>query len=372
MVLGMSRDQYNCMKDPNRKPEDARVIYLNPAVFGGSYSKPALYIRPIKYTGWMGFVQVFFPEYTPCKPHSQDLVDFDEINSVIQKYFPNMAEDPRLSLDPACVRETPFNRIMNRAAKVGMYSLVIAAVRIYAATHIFKAIGTFAKIMPKFPDNFSSIYSAYIVERMEEDFKDAQGGFAEAFNSFKDDEFWYGFLEQSVECYDFLVENGEITPPPKGGYMQEAFDAINDLQTEYAFPYRQTTKRTYTDSDGNKTRQVVLGLFDAKMAGEAGFFQSLKGYRSDENFEGIQSVEDHAKLILQQLMNYELTKMGKRMVENMRQYGFNPSIFDLDYYIFSEMCTGGEGLSFVGPEAVEIVEDLPDPGDTTGGSFGGP
>lgn len=357
MVLGISRDQYNAMQRGNA--EDARVIYLNPGTFGGSYSSPAMYIKPLKYTGWMGFVQVFFPEYTPCKPHSQDIVDFDEINQMIMKYFPNMSEDPRLSLDPECVRETPFNRIMNRSAKTGMYSLIIAAVRIYASAHIFKSMGTFSKIMPKFPDNFSSIYSAYIVEKMEEDFRDAQGGFAEAFNSFKDDEFWYGFLEQSVECYDFLVENGEIIPPPKGGYLQNAFDAINDLQTAYAFPYRPTIKRRFTDGDGNKVKQVVLGLWDAKMAGEAGFFQSLKGYRSDEAFEGVQSVEEHAKIILQQLVNHELTKMGLRMVENMRQYGFNPSIFDLDYYIFSEMSAGGEALSFVGPEAVEIVQDLP-------------
>ena len=361
MVLGISRDQFNCINDPDRDPSDARVVYLNPATFGGSYSKPALYIKPLKYTGWMGFVQVFFPDYTPCKPHNQDLVDFDEINSMIQKYFPNMAEDPRLQLDPECVRETPFNRIMNRAAKSGMYSLIIAAIRIYASAHIFKAMGVFSKIMPKFPDNFSSIYSAYIVERMEEDFKDAQGGFAEAFTTFKDDEFWYGFLEQSVECYDFLVENGEITPPPKGGFLQSAFDAINNLQTEFGFAYRQTTERTYTDSEGEKVKQVVLGLFDAKMAGEAGFFQSLKSYRSDENLEGVQSVEEHAKLILQQLVNYELTKMGTRMVENMRQNGFNPEIFDLDYYIFSEMCAGSS-LQFLGPEAVEIASELPDPG----------
>ena len=169
-----------------------------------------------------------------------------------------------------------------------------------------------------------------------------------------------------------MVEAGEITPPPKGGYLQGAFDAINDLQTEYAFPYRQTTKRRFTDSDGNKVKQVVLGLFDAKMAGEAGFFQSLKGYRSDENFEGIQSVEEHAKIILQQLVNHELTKMGKRMVNNMRQYGFNPVIFDLDYFIFSELSAGGESLNFAGPEVVEQIVDLPDQSDTGGHPAGGP
>ena len=40
------------------------------------------------------------------------------------------------------------------------------------------------------------------------------------------------------------------------------------------------------------------------------------------------------------------------MVESMRQYGFNPEIFDLDYYIFSEMSVKGvrKSLNFVGPE----------------------
>ena len=67
--------------------------------------------------------------------------------------------------------------------------------------------------MPKFPDNFSNIYSAYIVERMEEDFKDAQGAFWEAFTTFKDEEFWYAFLEQSVQTYARLLETGDIREP---------------------------------------------------------------------------------------------------------------------------------------------------------------
>ena len=72
-------------------------------------------------------------------------------------------------------------------------------------------------------------------------------------------------------------------------------------------------------------------MHDKKMAGEAGWFQSLKGIRSDENLEAIQSVEEHAKLILMQLVNHELSVMGEKMVGNMRKYGFNPDIFDLDY-----------------------------------------
>ena len=74
---------------------------------------------------------------------------------------------------------------------------------------------------------------------MEEDFKDAQGAFWEAFNTFKDEEFWYAFLEQSVECYDFLVNAGAMPPPTEGGHLQDAIDNINNLQTDYPFTYRR-------------------------------------------------------------------------------------------------------------------------------------
>ena len=229
--------------------------------------------------------------------------------------------------------------------------------------------------MPKFPDNFSTIYSAYIVERMEEDFKDAQGAFWEAFTTFKDEEFWYAFLEQSVECYDFLVESGAIDPPTEGGHLQAAFDNINNLQTDYPFVYRPTTTRKYKNSKGNKIKQTVLGMHDLKAAGEAGWFQSLRGIRADQNLEAVQAVEEYAKLILMQLVNHELSVMGEKMVKNMRKHGFNPDIFDLDYYIFENMC-GGSQLRFAGPKIIEIknglpTKDNPDPfGDGT--KFPGP
>ena len=96
------------------------------------------------------------------------------------------------------------------------------------------------------------------------------------------------------------------------------------------------------------------------MAGEAGWFQSLRGIRSDENLEAVQSVEEYAKLILMQLVNHELSVMGEKMVSNMRKYGFNPDIFDLDYYIFQEMCLGSK-LVFAGPKIIEKPMGLPTP-----------
>ena len=80
----------------------------------------------------------------------------------------------------------------------------------------------------------------------------------EFFNPFKDDEFWYSFLEQSVECYDFLVSSGAIDAPVKGGYIQSASEAINDLQTHYRFTYRTKDVRKYRDENGEKN---ALRLF---------------------------------------------------------------------------------------------------------------
>ena len=155
MILGVSRDVYN-------NGDDARVIYLDPKVFGGSFTKPPLYVKPQKHDGWYGYINVLFPEYTPCKPHNQDLIDFDEIKGFINKHYPSLPEDPRLTGTEECTREVPFNRILTRQSKIGLYTIIMAAIRIYASTHLFKAIPVFSKIMPKFPENFSTIYSAYM------------------------------------------------------------------------------------------------------------------------------------------------------------------------------------------------------------------
>jgi hypothetical protein len=369
MVLGISRNQYNLGL------ENARVIYLNPTVFGGKFTSPTIYIKPQKYTGWWGFVQAFFPDDTACKPHGKDMIDFDEIQEMVNKHYSTLEDDERAYQDLECIRQVPFDRIMPRAAKMGMYTLVLGAIRIYAATHIMKSLGTFATIQPKFPDNFSTVFSAYIAERMEEDFKEAQPAFWEAFNTFKDEEFWYGFLEQSVQCYDFLVNAGEIDAPVANGKIQRAADAINDLQESFAFTYKTEHERTFTDRYDNEITQKTPGLWEAKLIGDADFFDTLKSYREKKNFEGIKSAEDSAKLILHQLINYELTKIGTRFVKNMRTQGFNPQIFDLDYWIFENKCAGST-IKYAGPEIVEVPISVPsklnpDPAGT-GKTFPGP
>ena len=65
------------------------------------------------------------------------------------------------------------------------------------------------------------------VETMEASFKDAGGGPEWANAVFSDVEFWYAFLEQSVQLYAAMVDEGRIDPPPT---VLEACIRINDMQ----------------------------------------------------------------------------------------------------------------------------------------------
>ena len=368
MQLGITYDQYV-------NGENARVVVLDPTVYGGTFNNPPLFVKPNHYMGWWGITQALFPGDTACKPHGKNLIDFDEIKQMLEKYYPSLEEDARLYNDLECTRQVPFDRILPRYAKIQMYTLILAAIRIYASTHIMKAIGTFSTVQPKFPENYSTIYSAYIAEKMEDDFKNAQGAFWEFFNPFKDEEFWYGFLEQSVECYDFLVNSGAIDTPVKGGYIQSAANAINNLQTHYRFTYRTEDKRKYRDEKGNNRTQTVPGLWEQRWSGDAGFFESLSSFRERKNFEGIQEVEDEAKIFLQELINHELTKMGEKFVGAMEKAGFAAKIFDLDYWLFQNKCVDSE-IEYHSGKVIEEAVGLPskanpDP-EGTGATFPGP
>ena len=91
---------------------------------------------------------------------------------------------------------------------------------------------------------------------MEEDFKEPSTGLA-ALSPFKDSEFWYGFLEQGVQLYSRLIDEGEITPPQ---YIWDALERLRKVQQSYEYPYRDD-------------------LRDAKIAREIGWLTFLKNYR---------------------------------------------------------------------------------------------
>ena len=351
MILGVSRDQL-------RNGSEARVYYLDPTTYGGSYTNPGIHIKPLQYDGYMGMVNVMFPDFSPCKPRNTDLVDFDSIGKEISDTYNDIPDDQRLQSDPDCVTEVPYNRILNRSAKAGIQGILRAACRIYASAHYLKTYATFSVFKPDFENVFSTIYPQYIVESMERSFRDAQGAGWEFFNTFKDDEFWYGFLEQAVQTYGRLVDSGVIVNPPEP--VLHALFRINDAQENYRYP-RITDKRNDVSKAKDVEETSAPDYWPLKSIG-------LRKYRDEKKFEAIQATEEDAKIVLKEFVMQELKFLSDKFLRNLSASGVEPKINDLFYYILSNMTQGGETLD-LDKKMVEEPIGLPTEGEEhyTGG-----
>jgi hypothetical protein len=309
MVLGISYDQYK--NEVSGTLDKTRVFYLDPAEFGGTYKSPGIYIKPPEFKGWFGMIDVLFPEYSPCKPQSTNLIDFDNIKETIDQMYPNIPEDERLKSDPDCIVELPYNRVLERPSKAAMMGLIIAACRIYASAHIIKTLPTFAQFSPNFPEVYSTAYASYIIEDMQESFKNARDI---DIGSFSDEDFWYGFLEQCVQMYAYRIDIGDVEPTET---VLQALSRLNDLQDEYEYP-----------------------LSRAEVQGDIGIFQTLKNYRQEKNLQAVQQTEDDAKIVMKEWIVEQLNYMASKLITNLEEVGFGPEIKDLGYYAMERFSSG--------------------------------
>tara|TARA_R100000808_G_C2155205_1_gene167096 strand:+ start:1 stop:3591 length:3591 start_codon:yes stop_codon:yes gene_type:complete len=346
MVMGISRDQLI-------NGDNARVFYLDPGQFGGSYMNPKIYIKPLQNEGWLGFVDVMFPELSPCDPSKTDLVNLKQIEEEVSKSYKTLPEDERLKENDDCIVELPYNRILERTSKAGIQGLIKATCRIYASVHLIKSLATFSKFAPRFEEVCSSIFSQFIVEDMEKTLKDSQGAFWEAFNVFKDEEFWYAFLEQSVQTYGRLIDEGTVVLPPK--HVLSALNEINDMQESYVYPTREDFRQ-------------------AKQAGDARGFETFKNYKERLNYEAVKSTEKPAKIILQEMVKSELNSMGEILTSNMGDLNLSPDVYNLDYYLLTNLCQGTIDLELDKDIKETVSDDIPSTGSdsnlyTNGGQF---
>ena len=344
-VLGVSRDQYD--NEQAGTPENTRVFYLDPSKYGGNYMNPPVYIKPMRNEGWLGLINHLFPEMSPCKPHSSDLVDFGSIQQKIDDTYAQIPEDDRLKSDPDCIREAPYQRILQRPSVAGIEGTITSAIRIFAATHFFKTLNTFTKFKPDFDNMYSNIYAMYIIEDMRKSFSDPQSASWEI-SPFKDVEFWYAFLEQSVQLYNRRIDSGdiEIVPPD----VTRSLEELNELVVNYDYPDK---------NDLREERSLSVGIFT-----------TLKQLRDKKKYEFLKDTEERAKNVLKELVKEELTYMSSIFLDNLEKLDMSPEIDNMGYYALMNF-TQGSSLD-LSSEIKETTVDLPTEGEelyTSGGQF---
>jgi len=356
MILGISRSAYNAhIAHPDDGPkifEATRIFYLNPTQYGGSYKRPPMAVKPLKNRGWMGFLDAVFPPLADCPDEDNDLMNFGSIKKRIDDSYSRIPEDYRLKHPKECAVELPYNRILERPSKAGLESTISAAIRIYVGVHFTKCMAMYTFLKPSVSDNYSNMIVSYIAEVMEESLKDAQGPFRELFNTFKDNEFWYAFLEQSVQLYGRLVDDGQIIDVPM--HVQEAITRLNDMQTVYDYPNKED-------------------LIQAIELGDEPWYQifNLPGFRSEKNLEAVQATDEDAKLVLTELIAREVNAMSERMEENLRSAGMPSEYNKLAHWFLETQVDGSETLNLKTPftQSAPSLADGPSPYYTNGGEL---
>ena len=192
---------------------------------------------------------------------------------------------------------------------------------------------------------------------MERAFKDAQGAGWEAFNSFKDEDFWYAFLEQSVQMYGRLVDQGTIIDPPDS--VLQALFRINGMQSGYEFPTKADWAGSFEMTDETK-KALALAVVNPIKAIKAltANIETYKEYKERLNLEAVKATEDDAKLILKEMVKSELKIMSEKFLENLKEFNMEPAYTDIDYYILTQFTQGGIDLD-LDKEIVEVEETSP-------------
>jgi hypothetical protein len=316
-VLGMSRNEW-VNRQNGTHPQKTRVFMLNPGKYGGTFTNPPMYAKPMQPTGWSGAIDILFPANSMCEPKITDIVDFGDIKKKINETYPSIPEDTRLKGDPDCVVEVPYNRILNRMSKASIEGIISATIRSYASAHFVKNLPLFTVFAPLFPDNYSNVFSAYIIEVMESALREADTGWL---NPFKSDEFWLAFLEQSVQTYARRVDNGDIAEEDVPKDVVDALNRLNNKQADFDYPFGDD-------------------LWRAKGTGDAAIWETLKSFREEKNLEAILKTQRDAKLVMKELVNEQLEQLSKRFMANLAALDMYPQVTDLHAYFMMRFCAG--------------------------------
>jgi hypothetical protein len=367
----------------------ARVNFLDPAKYGGRYNNPPIYIGPPKKSGWLGFAEAVAPRLTSCPDGDTDdggnIINFNDIADRVNYLLQNIPDDERLSMNPDCVIEVPYGRIMDSTAIAGAEGAVLSTIRIYLVETIIKSMATFSKFMAS-EGVFGETFVQYIIAKMEEDLKE----YGKRFGALKDDGYWLTFLEQSVEIVARMIENGEMEVEDDSIELR-TITQINDMQDAYIYPMRDEHKlKTSSGLLGNQAfvtaaliaagilvpgaafatigQAIGAGTLTGGMMSRAitkymvengyvddvplwysdrleiGYKLTLKRYREAKKLLYIKRTENKAKVLLGRLILSQLDAVGENFREKILLYepDLSPNIYNLGKHFLgsSKMCYG--------------------------------
>jgi len=202
-----------------------RVKFLDPAIHGGSYVRPKVYIEPTQHVGWMGFMQTLLPEPDGHEPKSEDFLFVSDISKRIsdKQLSPNV--DDRLRLDPEYRVEGAFNKVLTPSSSAYLEGIVRMTVRAYCMEFMLRCYPVIQNLKLDFDSNFDDGILSFIAAKMEQGMREQDG-----FGRIKEDKYWLLFCEQAVQQAYGLVQDEILEPDAELiELLQEGINTTNDF-----------------------------------------------------------------------------------------------------------------------------------------------
>ena len=311
-----------------------RVHLLDPAQYGGSYNNPPIYIEPYVRDGWLGILDRLVPEWDACKPRKADLINLDDIKQRVQDLNSRIPDDERLSFDEGCLVEEPYARILNRFSAAAMEGAVKSLIRLVISEHFLNAISTFTTFKLT-GDNFDEGFAAFILSNVEYAIKDKSNasGFLFGGGGLNTQEYWYAFLEMSVQIwnrqYAVLEEIPEEEVPAQ---LTNALEQLNEIIERYA--NRNAGGQYNRDDIWPRNRKHLSA---AKDRGEIGLFGTLKKLRKQRNLAIVAKTEHLASVFALELIKQEMKFFSDRVESTL---GVEFKFDNISQYFLDNLCIG--------------------------------
>ena len=211
-----------------------RVSFLDPAVYGGRYSKPKLYIEPTKHGGWFRMLQMLVPELDGCEPKRADFFFLKEISDRVASLESSIPRDKRLEFDKDCIQEPPFDVLLTPNSAAYLEGIVTATCRLYSLESILRCLPIYSNLKLDFETNYDSALLSVIVDKMEEEMiEQGTWGSGWTLSRVKGYTYWLLFLEQVVQSVFRQVEDGLL---PKDSVLINLLKQANQVSKNYVRP----------------------------------------------------------------------------------------------------------------------------------------
>ena len=205
--------------------ENPRVHFLDPALHGGNYLFPKIYVEPATYNGWLGMVRTFIPELEACEESDNGFLNVSEIAKRVKSVEDNTPMDKRLSLAPDCRIEVPYDKHFSPASHGIMEGIVLTTMKVYATEFIIKTLPIFSGV--EFSDkNIDSTFLGLLVDQL----KSGLNSQTTRWNMVQGHTYYLLFLEQAVQTVHRQIQDGLMEKTPD---LEAAFEIITATQRQY-------------------------------------------------------------------------------------------------------------------------------------------